>query len=263
MKIYYKSDFQIIERFFDAKGEAINISDLDIEIIYTTSGWEKYEVSKLTDSGLTNCYFEEIDPTKLHIVFQNHNLKPGLLIREITLFVNNINFESGTQKVMLKPETDIELVSKGGEQRIVQASTSIPFVVSTSTVIEKENIKDTDNVLGLDSENGNGLIKITLLKLKAFLKPCFDTFFQKKNIILENTIADVWTADSTYEKFRYKCEITVSELTENDIANVIYSNNDSISGNYSSICLTSADKLTIYSKVNSPITIPTIKISKS
>lgn len=119
MKIYYKSDFEIIEQFFDVNNEPIDITNIDIQLVYTTSNWEKYEVSKLTDSGLTNCYFEEIDPTKLHIVFQNHNLKPGLLIREITLFVNNINFESGTQKVMLKPETDIELVSKGGEQGIV------------------------------------------------------------------------------------------------------------------------------------------------
>ena len=118
MKIYYKSDFQKIEQFFDANIEAIDITNIDIKLVYTTRHWEKYEVSKIGDV-YTNCLLDAEDPTKLYVFFKNHGLQPGTLVREITLFIDNVNFPEGIQKVMLKPETDIELVSKGGEQGIV------------------------------------------------------------------------------------------------------------------------------------------------
>ena len=74
--------------------------------------------------------------------------------------------------------------------------------------------------------------------------------------------ASTWVADTTYANYGYKCEITISGVLSTDYANVIFAHTEAISGNYSPICLTSTDKVTIYSKVNTSITISNIIIER-
>ena len=75
--------------------------------------------------------------------------------------------------------------------------------------------------------------------------------------------ASTWVADSTYSDYGYKCELTISGVLSTDYASVTFAHADAISGDYSPICLTATDKVTIYSKVNTTITIPTILILKN
>ena len=74
--------------------------------------------------------------------------------------------------------------------------------------------------------------------------------------------ANTWVADSTYSGYGYKCEISISGVLSTDYASVNFAHSEAISGNYSPICLTSTDKVTIYSKVNTSITISNIIIKR-
>ena len=77
-----------------------------------------------------------------------------------------------------------------------------------------------------------------------------------------NVEASTWVADSTYSGYGYKCEISISGVLSTDYASVTFAHSEAISGNYSPICLTSTDKVTIYSKVNTTITISNIIIKR-
>ena len=74
--------------------------------------------------------------------------------------------------------------------------------------------------------------------------------------------AETWSSDTTYTDYLYKCELTISGVLSTDYAEVIFAHTEAISGNYSPICLTSTDKVTIYSKVNTSITISNITIKR-
>ncbi len=81
-------------------------------------------------------------------------------------------------------------------------------------------------------------------------------------IIIENTVASTWVADTTYPYFNYKSEITISGLLATDIVDVVFAHEQAVSNNYSPICLVGANILTIYSKINTSITIPLITITR-
>lgn len=81
-------------------------------------------------------------------------------------------------------------------------------------------------------------------------------------IIVENTVASTWVADTTYPYFIYKSEITISGLLATDIVDVVFAHEQAVSNNYSPICLVGANLLTIYSKINISITIPLITITR-
>lgn len=79
---------------------------------------------------------------------------------------------------------------------------------------------------------------------------------------ISNTIVSNWVADTTYTDFGYKADMSITNLTENDTCEVIFNQADASSGNYAQVNSSSAGTLTIYSKVNTEITIPTIIIIK-
>lgn len=74
--------------------------------------------------------------------------------------------------------------------------------------------------------------------------------------------ASTWVEDSTYSDYGYKCELSITGVLSTDYASVTFAHEQAISGNYSPICLTSTDKVTIYSKVNDSITISNIIIKR-
>jgi len=78
------------------------------------------------------------------------------------------------------------------------------------------------------------------------------------NLIFENKSASDWVSDSTYSDYSYKCDLDCSGVTASMFATVVFSLTDSQSGNYANVCDTGSGIVTIYSKVNDSITIPTI-----
>lgn len=79
-------------------------------------------------------------------------------------------------------------------------------------------------------------------------------------LIFNDVVASNWVVDNTYADYGYKCELTCNGVTADDFAQVIFYPPQSTNGDYANICLTSTDTVTIYSKVNTSITIPTIYV---
>lgn len=81
-----------------------------------------------------------------------------------------------------------------------------------------------------------------------------------KFLSFTNVTASTWVSDSTYAGYGYKCVLTCSGVESTDYAQVIFGPAQSVSGDYANVCLTGTDTVTIYSKVNTAISIPTIFI---
>ena len=99
--------------------------------------------------------------------------------------------------------------------------------------------------------DGTQLVKVSK-RLADLAGPKFLTF--------TDVSASTWVADNTYTDYGYKCVLTCNGVTSNDYAQVIFSPSDASSGNYANVCLTGTDTVTIYSKVNTTITILSIII---
>lgn len=84
---------------------------------------------------------------------------------------------------------------------------------------------------------------------------------QNKNLVFTNVSASSWVSDDTYTDYGYKCVISnLTGVTENDFAQVVFAPTEADSGNYATVCLTGSGTVTIYSKVNDSITIPSIVV---
>lgn len=77
-----------------------------------------------------------------------------------------------------------------------------------------------------------------------------------------NITASNWVSDSTYSSFPYRCDITCNNVTSEDYAEVVFSVDQAISGDYAPVCETLSNIVRIYSKVDTSITIPAIIITK-
>lgn len=73
-----------------------------------------------------------------------------------------------------------------------------------------------------------------------------------------NVSASSWVDDTTYEDYPYKCDVSCSGVTSSYYAEVVFDTAEALSGNYAPVCSTGSSIVTIYSKVNDTITIPTI-----
>ena len=83
-----------------------------------------------------------------------------------------------------------------------------------------------------------------------------------KYVIVSNTSASSWTADTTYADYGYRCTIAIAGVTSNDVAEVVFGVTEAISGDYTPVCETYDGGVYLYSKVNTSITVPTIVITK-
>ena len=78
--------------------------------------------------------------------------------------------------------------------------------------------------------------------------------------IMQDVVVNNWDGDATYTDFGYRAAIQVPNLTDNDVCEVTFSQEQAASGNYAQVCNSANGQLYIYAKVNDTITIPTIII---
>ena len=102
--------------------------------------------------------------------------------------------------------------------------------------------------------------KCTILELRSELNDrMIETGAISLGLVFTNVTVDNWVSDQTYADYPYKAEIACNGITANSVVEVIFALAQAISGNYAPICESSANKVTIYAKVNTTIVIPTIK----
>lgn len=83
---------------------------------------------------------------------------------------------------------------------------------------------------------------------------------QDKNLYFNNVSASNWVADTTYEDYGYRCDLTCNGVTSDMYAEVIFELEQATSGEYAPICETKDNIVSIWSSSNTTITIPTIII---
>jgi len=85
---------------------------------------------------------------------------------------------------------------------------------------------------------------------------------QDKVLKFTNLTASSWTSDATYADFPYRCDVATSGVTSSMFAEVVFSLDQASSGDYAPICETKSGTVSVWSKKNVSITIPTILITK-
>lgn len=81
---------------------------------------------------------------------------------------------------------------------------------------------------------------------------------QDKNLYFTDLDASAWVEDSTYEDFRYRCDLSCTGVTENHYAEVVFGMEQSTSTNYAPICETGQDTVSIWADISDAITVPTV-----
>ena len=128
------------------------------------------------------------------------------------------------------------------------------FMASSEKV--GKNLSINGNSLSLKDQDGNTLgSAVTIPQTDISGK-------QDKCIISKNVSVSSWSADSTYSGYSYKAQITINGVTSSDYAEVVFDVANAISGNYAPVCTTGTNTVTIYSKVSTSITIPSIVVTK-
>ena len=161
------------------------------------------------------------------------------------------------------PTTDVSITSGnyciGGNQiryatlsglSVYLADTTGEFIIPDGALTWDSGVTLEDNTQYNDTTNvktyyyNNNILYLPSPKFSSFT----------------NISATNWVADNTYQDYGYKCDITCSGVTANDYAQVNFGVTEADSGDYATVCATSANTVTIYSKVDDSITIPSIII---
>ena len=98
----------------------------------------------------------------------------------------------------------------------------------------------------------------------AARKPLEDDIEALKDryVAYSNVEASAWVEDIGISGYSYRCDLVCTGVRASDYAEVLFCKEDSLSGNYSSICETKEDKVSIWGVLNSPIIIPLILIER-
>ena len=177
MEIYYKSDFSLVEIFLNAEGVVVDPRTLEFVLIYKTSTQETFTASHLNDV-YTNCSYNE-EENGINVYFGNHNLKAGILTRELTIYQTDTEYPDDTKKLISLLDCDVELVCSGGdgsgytEEQILLAigatgatgatgngivsvsKTNTTLLTDTYTILYTNSTTSTFNIV-----NGKGIVSI-------------------------------------------------------------------------------------------------------
>lgn len=147
--------------------------------------------------------------------------------------------------------SDYTMSTSGGESTIGLATTysttvALNVVYATSVDIADLSYNDLSNKPSINGVTLSGDISLSSLGI------------QSQNLSLMNIEASTWSVSEAYPDYAYECSLPCTGVTTNSFAQVVFSPEDAASGNYANICTTSTDSVTIYGKVDTTITIPTI-----
>ena len=145
-KINYKSDFSV-EMGFTTAGQPVGIPSGDFALVFQTDPHgARYACTRI--GGIyTNC--KVVDDT-LVCIFDNHNLKPGVLTCEAHDLVPDTLFPTGKKSIVTPSMLDIELVEGAGDGDAVSAE----IVIDLDTLITEAEQAITDANNAADAADG-------------------------------------------------------------------------------------------------------------
>lgn len=186
--------------------------------------------------------FDPTDPTIVNATWLMTNL-----------FDKLINGEFATKSFNIVPTvSDLSEIAEIGQTAYVMQNDYINsfFIYNGSSWVNINNytsLEGKPQINGVPLASGNNTLNTLGI--------------QGKNLYFTNVNAGNWIIDTdeTYPSYTYKCVLTgLTGVTSSMFAIVTFGPTEFDSGNYANVCLTGNGTITIYSKVSSTITIPTI-----
>lgn len=150
----------------------------------------------------------------------------------------------------------------------------VPKILSSIRAKAKavENLEITADLSGITSipcyDTTGEQYKCVLVSMNALAeaarKPLEDDIesLQDRLVAYSNVEASSWVEDTSIAGYSYRCDLACTGVSGLDYAEVLFTKEDSLSGNYSSICETKEDKVSIWGTVNKRITIPVVIVHK-
>ena len=98
----------------------------------------------------------------------------------------------------------------------------------------------------------------------AARKPLEDEIRDLRNRVVCYTdlTASAWVEDTSIGGYRFRCDLVCPGVKDTDYAEVLFCKEDSLSGNYSSICETKEGLVSVWSIVNTAISVPMVFVNK-
>lgn len=146
-------------------------------------------------------------------------------------------------------------------------TSSISWNNGTDLLNKTEYVDKTNGILYIYKDNELLAINIASTFASITGQPSDNTALntvlnskQDKNLLFTNKSASTWVTDNTYPDYAYKCVISCTGVTANTYAIINFAQTEADSGNYATVCETGNGTVTIYSKVDDTITIPSIVV---
>lgn len=98
----------------------------------------------------------------------------------------------------------------------------------------------------------------------AARKPLEDEIGDLRNrfVCYTDLTASAWVDDTSIVGYRFRCDLVCPGVKDTDYAEVLFCKEDSLSGNYSSICETKEGLVSVWSIVNTAISVPMVFVNK-
>lgn len=136
----------------------------------------------------------------------------------------------------------------------------------------ERQVKDAEELITGEKIYFKGHAKATYMSNGQTVEDAFNSIDQivedalnnkgSEAIKFTNVNASNWVSDSTYASFPYRCNISCSDVTAEDYAEVVFDVTQAISGNYAPVCETGTNIVSIWASTDDTITIPAIIITK-
>ena len=150
----------------------------------------------------------------------------------------------------------------------------VPKILSSIRAKAKavENLEITADLSGITSipcyDTTGEQYKCVLVSMNALSeaarKPLEDDIEALKDryVAYSNVEASEWVEDIGISGYSYRCDLVCTGVRASDYAEVLFAKEDSLSGNYSSVCETKEGIVSVWSTTDKGIVIPTIIINR-
>ncbi len=126
-------------------------------------------------------------------------------------------------------------------------------------ILSKENETFAEFWKKVNGEGADGE-KSNMQKIEDFMTAAAQAFEDCGNTTYIKDAKPTFQSSKLYDGYLYVGIISSNEITADMTADVIFSHDDALSGEYSPVCDTAEGEVRIYAKTNKSVTIPLIRL---